>query len=209
MQQNNSNSEDSEKMKAYSVRLDKETHDYIASFSDAVAYQTGGSPNFSSALRFLVKRQSNLNIKPKFANLEQADLDYLQNFVLQMQNEMQAFQQVESGIGVNFNQLARLGNLGQISPQMADAVDQIADQHRDIDAKISQIFTVLNNIKMILNLEDLAKTSVTLSQQAQQPQQQNQAQNTQANQNQTQAVQPSPTQQVGDQNAGNINNQNQ
>ena len=205
MQQNNSNSEDSEKMKAYSVRLDKETHDYIASFSDAVAYQTGGAPNFSAALRFLVKRQSNLNIKPKFANLEQADLDYLQNFVLQMQNEMQAFQQVESGIGVNFNQLARLGNLGQISPQMADAVDQIADQHRDIDAKISQIFTVLNNIKMILNLEDLAKTSVTLSQQ---PQQQNQAQNTQANQNQTQAVQPSPTHQVGDQNAGNIDNQN-
>ena len=206
MQQNNS--EDSEKMKAYSVRLDKETHDYIASFSDAVAYQTGGAPNFSAALRFLVKRQSNLNIKPKFANLEQADLDYLQNFVLQMQNEMQAFQQVESGIGVNFNQLARLGNLGQISPQMADAVDQIADQHRDIDAKISQIFTVLNNIKMILNLEDLAKTSVTLSQQPQQPQQQNQAQNTQANQNQTQAVQPSPTHQVGDQNSGNIDNQN-
>lgn len=203
MQQNNS--EDSEKMKAYSVRLDKETHDYIASFSDAVAYQTGGAPNFSAALRFLVKRQSNLNIKPKFANLEQADLDYLQNFVLQMQNEMQAFQQVESGIGVNFNQLARLGNLGQISPQMADAVDQIGDQHRDIDAKVSQIFTVLNNIKMILNLEDLAKTSVTLSQQ---PQQQNQAQNTQANQNQTQAVQPSPTHQVGDQNAGNIDNQN-
>ena len=203
MQQNNS--EDSEKMKAYSVRLDKETHDYIASFSDAVAYQTGGAPNFSAALRFLVKRQSNLNIKPKFANLEQADLDYLQNFVLQMQNEMQAFQQVESGIGVNFNQLARLGNLGQISPQMADAVDQIADQHRDIDAKVSQIFTVLNNIKMILNLEDLAKTSVTLSQQ---PQQQNQAQNTQANQNQTQAVQPSPQTQVGDQNASNIDNQN-
>ena len=205
MQQNNSNSEDSEKMKAYSVRLDKETHDYIASFSDAVAYQTGGAPNFSAALRFLVKRQSNLNIKPKFANLEQADLDYLQNFVLQMQNEMQAFQQVESGIGVNFNQLARLGNLGQISPQMADAVDQIGDQHRDIDAKVSQIFTVLNNIKMILNLEDLAKTSVTLSQQ---PQQQNQAQNTQANQNQTQAVQPSPQTQVGDQNAGNIDHQN-
>lgn len=203
MQQNNS--EDSEKMKAYSVRLDKETHDYIASFSDAVAYQTGGAPNFSAALRFLVKRQSNLNIKPKFANLEQADLDYLQNFVLQMQNEMQAFQQVESGIGVNFNQLARLGNLGQISPQMADAVDQIGDQHRDIDAKVSQIFTVLNNIKMILNLEDLAKTSVTLSQQ---PQQQNQAQNTQANQNQTQAVQPSPQTQVGDQNAGNIDHQN-
>lgn len=201
MQQNNSNSEDSEKMKAYSVRLDKETHDYIASFSDAVAFQTGGTPNFSSALRFLVKRQSNLNIKPTFANLKQSDLDYLQQFVLQMQDEMQAFQQVESGIGVNFNQLAHLGNLGQISPQMADAVDQIGDQHRDIDAKVSQIFTVLNNIKMILNLEDLAKTSVTLSQQAQQPQQQNQAQNTQANQNQTQAVQPSPTQQVGDQNA--------
>ena len=206
MQQNNS--EDSEKMKAYSVRLDKETHDYIASFSDAVAYQTGGAPNFSAALRFLVKRQSNLNIKPTFANLKQSDLDYLQQFVLQMQNEMQAFQQVESGIGVNFNQLARLGNLGQISPQMADAVDQIGDQHRDIDAKVSQIFTVLNNIKMILNLEDLAKTSVTLSQSVQQTQQQNQAQNTQANQNQTQAVQPSPTHQVGDQNAGNIDNQN-
>lgn len=208
MQQTNSNSEDSEKMKAYSVRLDKETHDYIASFSDAVAYQTGGSPNFSSALRFLVKRQSNLNIKPTFANLKQSDLDYLKQFVLQMQDEMQAFQQVESGIGVNLNQLAHLGNLGQISPQMSNAVEQIGDQHRDIDAKVSQIFTVLNNIKMILNLEDLAKTSVTLSQQAQQPQQQNQAQNTQANQNQTQAVQPSPTHQVGDQNASNIDNQN-
>lgn len=205
MQQNDSNSENPDNMKSYSVRLDKKTHDYINSFADAVALQTGGSPNFSSALRFLVKRQSNLNIKPTFANLKQSDLDYLQQFVLQMQNEMQAFQQVESGIGVNFNQLARLGNLGQISPQMADAVDQIGDQHRDIDAKISQIFTVLNNIKMILNLEDLAKTSVTLSQQ---PQQQNQAQNTQANQNQTQAVQPSPQTQVGDQNASNIDNQN-
>ena len=77
MQQNNSNSEDSEKMKAYSVRLDKETHDYIASFSDAVAYQTGGTPNFSSALRFLVKRQSNLNIKPKFAKLKTIRLGLL------------------------------------------------------------------------------------------------------------------------------------
>ena len=196
MQQNNSNSENSDNMKSYSVRLDKETHDYIVSFADAVALQVGGTPNFSSALRFLVKRQSNLNIKPKFANLKQSDLDYLQQFVMQMQNEMQAFQQVETGIGVNFNQLAHLGNLGQISPQMSNAVDTIADQHREINAKVSQIFTVLHNIQMILNLEELAKASETLSPQSQQT---NQVQNNQINQ----SVPTSPTQQVGDQDARN------
>ena len=161
------NNENSNNMKAYSVRLDKETHDFIKGMSDAVSYQTGVPSNFSSTLRFLIKRQSNLNIKPSFAKLNDNDVQYINNFVNYMQATMDQFLQAEQGVGVNINQLAYLANSKQLNVVDQKYLDDLHVQHNQMMNDLDQIMTSLKQIKMILNLETLAQDSAKLQANAQ------------------------------------------
>lgn len=185
------NKENSNNMKAYSVRLDKQTHDFIKGMSDAVSYQTGAPSNFSSTLRFLLKRQSNLNIKPSFAKLNDNDVQYINNFVNYMQATMDQFLQAEQGVGVNINQLAYLANSKQLNVVDQKYLDDLHVQHNQMMNDLDQIMTSLKQIKMILNLETLAQDSAKLQANAQA-------------QNQTQPS--SPQTQAGDQNASDTHN---
>ena len=185
------NNENSNNMKAYSVRLDKQTHDFIKGMSDAVSYQTGAPSNFSSTLRFLLKRQSNLNIKPSFAKLNDNDVQYINNFVNYMQATMDQFLQAEQGVGVNINQLAYLANSKQLNVVDQKYLDDLHVQHNQMMNDLDQIMTSLKQIKMILNLETLAQDSAKLQANAQA-------------QNQTQHS--SPQTQAGDQNASDTHN---
>lgn len=199
---NNSNT-----MKAYSVRLDKQTVDFINSFSQAVAIQTGSTENFSSTLRFLVRRQSNLNVKPTFAKLSQDDQAYLQNFVSTMENNMDLIKQTEQGIGVNLNQLARMANTQQVPASFVKYLDDMNKQHLEMMSDFDQINTRLRQIKMILNLETLVQDTVQMQKEAQNNQTQDTQTQTQAPRSNLQPTDlPQDVQSQGDPNARNIDN---
>ena len=199
---NNSNT-----MKAYSVRLDKQPVDFINSFSQAVAIQTGSTENFSSTLRFLVRRQSNINVKPTFAKLSKYDQAYLQNFVSTMETNIDLIRQVEQGIGVNLNQLARMANTQQVPANFVKYLDDMNKQHLELTSDFDQINTHLGQVKMILNLQNLIQDTVQMQKEAQNNQTQDTQTQTQAPRSNLQPTDlPQDVQSQGDPNARNIDN---
>ena len=143
-------------LKAYSVRLDQETVDFVEGFAKALEYQFGTPANFSSAVRFLLKR--NTNITPQFAELTANDQQIISNFLNSTNATINSYLQTENGVGANLNQIAHIANTTNAIPDSAlDYLETLQEQHKTVLAYLHQINTHITQIKAILNLETMVR----------------------------------------------------
>lgn len=145
-------------LKAYSVRLDQETVDFVEGFAKALEYQFGTPANFSSAVRFLLKRNTNTNIIPQFAELTANDQQIISNFLDSTNSTINSYLQTENGVGANLNQIAHIANTTNAIPDSAlDYLETLQEQHKTVLAYLHQINTHITQIKAILNLETMVR----------------------------------------------------